>query len=294
MDELTAKGYMRESMYPCAVPMLLIPKKDGSWGMSVDFRAVHNITVKYHHPVPRLDDRLDELHGACLFSSEYGLYKWLIIPLELTDAHGTLMRLMNHILRAFIGSFRVVHFDGILVYSKSLDEHIYHLHSVFDVVDRKESLSANIKRCTFCMERVVFLGYVASAKGIEVSEETVKAIKEWPTPKSITQVRNFHGLARQFGKDFNTVAAPLTEVVNKSIGFKWGDEQENKCSIIKENLSSGPLLALTNFTKVFCDVSGIGIGAILLQGKRPIARSSDKLNGAMDLLGEYKQGLCYI
>ena len=104
------------------------------------------------------------------------------------------MRLMSHALYAFISRFVVVYFDDILVYSKNLDEHIEHWHCVLAVL-RKEKLYANLKKCSFCMDKVVFLGYVVSAKGIEVDEEKVKAIKEWPTPKSIIEVRSFHVLA---------------------------------------------------------------------------------------------------
>ena len=88
----------------------------------------------------------------------------------------------------------MVYFDDILVYNKKLDKHINHLHCVLAIL-RKEKLYANLKKCSFCMDKVVFLVYVVSAKGIEVDEEKVKAIKEWPTPKSITEVRSFHGLA---------------------------------------------------------------------------------------------------
>uniref|UniRef100_A0A2N9I1S8 CCHC-type domain-containing protein n=1 Tax=Fagus sylvatica TaxID=28930 RepID=A0A2N9I1S8_FAGSY len=114
--------------------------------------------------------------------------------------------------------FVVVYFDDILVYSKSLDEHIEHLHCVLPVL-RKEKLYANLKTCSFCLDKVVFLGYLVSGKGLAVDEEKVKAIKEWPTPKSITEVRSFHGLAsfyRRFVKDFSTLAAPLTEVIKKN------------------------------------------------------------------------------
>ena len=106
----------------------------------------------------------------------------------------------------------MVYFDDILVYSKNLNEHIEHLHCVLAVL-RKEKLYANLKKCSFCLDKVVFLGYVVSAKGIAVDEEKEKAIKEWPTPKSITEVRSFHGLAsfyRRFVKDFSTLAALLT------------------------------------------------------------------------------------
>ena len=115
-------------------------------------------------------------------------------PFGLIDAPSTFRRLMNHALHVFIGRFVVVYFDDILVYCKNLDKHIDHLHYVLTVL-RKEKLYANLKKCSFCMDKVVFLGYVVSVKGIEVDEENVKTIKEWPTPKSITEVRSFHGLA---------------------------------------------------------------------------------------------------
>jgi hypothetical protein len=310
VEELLAKGHVRESMSPCAVPVLLVPKKDGTWRMCVDCRAINNITVKYRHPIPRLDDMLDELHASCIFTkidlksgyhqirmkegdewktafkTKYGLYEWLVMPFGLTNAPNTFMRLMNHALRAFLGRFIVVYFDDILVYSKSLDEHIDHLHCVLTVL-KKEKLYANLKKCSFCLDKVVFLGFVVGAKGIAVDEKKVKAIKKWPTPKSITEVRSFHGLAsfyRRFVKDFSTLAAPLTEIVKKSVGFKWGSEQDRAFIEIKERLCDAPLLALPDFSKTFeieCDASGIGIGAVLMQEKRPIAYFSEKLNGTV-------------
>ena len=299
VDELMEKGYIRESMSPCAVPVLLVPKKDGTWRMCVDCRAINNITVKYRHPIPRLDDMLDELHGSCIFSTidlksgyhqirmkegdewktafktKYGLYEWLVMPFGLTNAPSTFMRLMNHVLRAFIGKFVVVYFDDILINSKNLTEHFDHLRSVLSVL-RSEKLYANLKKCSFCMEKIVFLGYVVTAQGIEMDEEKVKAIREWPTPKSVSEVRSFHGLAsfyRRFVKDFSTIAAPLNEVVKKSVGFKWGEEQEMAFVLLKDKLCSAPVLALPDFTKAFeieCDASGMGIGAVLIQDRRPI------------------------
>ncbi|KAG7536840.1 Ferric reductase NAD binding domain [Arabidopsis suecica] len=309
VGELLEKGHIRESMSPCAVPVLLVPKKDGSWRMCVDCRAINNITVKYRHPIPRLDDMLDELHGSSVFSkidlksgyhqirmkegdewktafkTKHGLYEWLVMPFGLTNAPSTFMRLMNHVLRSFIGVFVVVYFDDILVYSKTLDEHVEHLRKVLNVL-RKERLFGNFKKCSFCSNDVVFLGFVVSSQGIQVDESKIKAIQDWPSPKTVGEVRSFHGLAgfyRRFVRDFSTIAAPLTEVIKKDVGFQWEQAQEDAFQLLKHKLTHAPLLVLPDFMKTFeieCDASGVGIGAVLMQEKKPIAFFSEKLGGA--------------
>ncbi|XP_057990624.1 uncharacterized protein LOC131173000 [Hevea brasiliensis] len=207
------------------------------------------------------------------------------MPFGLSNAPSTFMRLMNHVLRAFIGQFVVVYFDDILVYSKNIDDYLHHLKLVFDVL-RKEKLYANVKKCSFCLERIVFLGFVVSSKGVEVDDEKVKAIRDWPTPKNASEVRSFHGLAsfyRRFVPNFSTLAAPLNEHVKKNVTFVWGKEHEHAFAMLKEKLCSAPLLILPNFDKTFeieCDASGVGIGAVLMQEKRPIAYFSEKLHGA--------------
>jgi hypothetical protein len=188
-------------------------------------------------------------------------------------------------LRAFIGRFVVVYFDDIVIYSKNLEKHVMHLKYVLEIL-RKERLFANLKKCTFCTDNLVFLGFVVSKRGIEVDEEKVNAIQEWPTPTTISQVRSFHGLAnfyRWFVRDFSSLAAPLTKVIKKNVSFKWGKEQEKAFNLIKEKLTNAPLLVLPNFAKTFeieCDASGIGVRAVLMQEKRPIAYFSEKLNRA--------------
>lgn len=219
------------------------------------------------------------------FKTKQGLYEWLVMPFGLSNAPSTFMRLMNHVLRPFINKFVVIYFDDILVYRQSLEEHLVHLEEVLCTL-RKEGLYANLKKCIFGANELVFLGFVVSQQGLKVDNEKIKAIEEWPTPTSISQIRSFHGLAsfyRRFVKDFSTVATPLTAVIKKNRGFQWGVNQEKTFQELKHRLTHAPLLALPDFHKTFeveCDASGVGIGAVLTQEGKLVAYFSEKLSGA--------------
>lgn len=125
-----------------------------------------------------------------------------------------------------------------------------------------------------------------SSRGLHVDNEKIKAVQDWPTPTSISQVRSFHGLTsfnRHFVKDFSSVAAPLTSVIKKNVGFIWEEAHEKAFQALKEILTHAPVLVLPDFNNTFeveCDASGIGIGTVLTQGGRPLAYFSEKLNAA--------------
>jgi hypothetical protein len=226
--------HFRKDRFPEKRRSKLLPRGDGPFQVveciNDNAYKLDLLTVKYRHPIPCLDDMLDELHGSCIFSkidlksgyhqirikegdewktafkTKYGLYEWLVMPFGLTNAPSTFMRLMNHVLRAFIGRFVVVYFDDILIYSKNLDGHVVHVKSVLDVL-RKERLFANLKKCTFYTDKLVFLGFVVSAQGIQVDEEKVRAIQDWPSPTSVGNVRSFHGLASFYRRFVKTSVA---------------------------------------------------------------------------------------
>jgi hypothetical protein len=256
-------------------------------GACVECRAINNIAIRYHFPIPRLDDMLDELSGSIIFTkidlwsgyhqirmklgdewktafkTKFGLYEWLVLPFGLTNASNSFMRLMNEVLHSFIGKYVVVYFDDILIYSKSLDEHIEHLRAVFGAL-HEAHLLANLEKCTFCTDRVAFLGYVVTPQGIEVDEAKIKAIKSWPIPATLTQLQSFLGLAgfyRRFMRDFSTIDVPLNDLTNKGVLFYWGAAQKHSFNTLIEKLTHAPLLQLPDFGKTFeleCDASGIG------------------------------------
>uniref|UniRef100_A0A2N9F7T1 RNA-directed DNA polymerase n=1 Tax=Fagus sylvatica TaxID=28930 RepID=A0A2N9F7T1_FAGSY len=308
VSELLHKGYIKHSISPCSVPALLTPKKDGSWRMCVDSRAINKITIKYRFPIPRLDDMLDCLTGAKVFSkldlrsgyhqirvrpgdewktafkTPHGLFEWLVMPFGLTNAPSTFMRVMTQMLQPVLGNCAVVYFDDILVYSKTLPEHVGHLKRVFELL-REYKFYANTKKCSFATSQVGFLGYVVSAEGIKMDPSKVQAILEWPVPKTVAEVRSFHGLAtfyRRFIKDFSSIAAPLTDCL-KHQSLQWTSQADSSFAALKTALTTAPILQVPDFEKVFeldTDASIIGIGGVLSQAGKPIAFFSEKLNGA--------------
>ena len=115
------------------------------------------------------------------------------MPFGLTNVPRTFIWLMNEVLKKFLGKFVIVYLDDLLIFSKTLDEHLLHIHSFLERL-REEKLLINLKKCTFDKKELVYLGFVVSSKGLKMDLEKVKAILEWPTPRSSTEVRSFHGL----------------------------------------------------------------------------------------------------
>ena len=118
---------------------------------------------------------------------------------------------------------------------------------------RDAHLFGNLGKCTFCTDRVSFLGYVVTPQGIEVDKAKIEAIESWPQPKTVTQVRSFLGLAgfyRRFVRDFSTIATLLNELTKKDVPFVWGTAQDEAFTVLKDKLTHAPLLQLPDFNKI--------------------------------------------
>lgn len=169
------------------------------------------------------------------------------MPFGLSNAPSTFMRLMNEILKEFIGKFVIVYLDDILVYSQTKEEHLRHLRYVLEKL-QEEKLLVNVKKCSFMKLELVYLGFVISKDGLKMDPKKVEAIVNWLSPKNIFEVRSFHGLAsfyRKFIRNFSGICAPIIDTIKKDRQpFYWTAEAERSFQLLKKKITEKPVLKL--------------------------------------------------
>ncbi|GKA45399.1 putative reverse transcriptase domain-containing protein [Tanacetum coccineum] len=284
LQELSDKGFIRPSSSPWGAPVLFVKKKDGSFRMCIDYRELNKLTVKNRYPLPRIDDLFDQLQGSSIYSkidlrsgyhqlrvreqdvpktafrTRYGHYEFQVMPFGLTNAPAVFMDLMNRVCKPYLDKFVIVFIDDILIYSKDEREHEEHLKAILELL-KKEKLYAKFSKCEFWIPKVQFLGHVIDSRGIHVDPAKIESIKDWASPKTPTEIRQFLGLAgyyRRFIEGFSKIAKSMTKLTQKGIKFDWGEKEENAFQLIKQKLCSAPILALpegeARHSGIACDV----------------------------------------
>ena len=261
-------GILRPSVSPYGSMVMVVPKKDGTPRIVIDYRAVNEVTVKNKYPLPLSDELFDRTAGARYFSSidlrngfhqiairpedraktafrtRFGSYEYTVLPMGLCNAPGTFMQLMNTLFRDLLDISVLCFLDDILVYSKTEEEHIQHLREVLTRL-RKSELYGKLSKCSFLQSEVSFLGHRIGAAGLRVSPDKVGAIQRWPIPRSVRDVRSFLGLAnfyRRFVRDYSKLAMPLTELTKDAIPWQWNIEQQQSFDALKAALCEPPVL----------------------------------------------------
>ncbi len=253
VDELLQEGVIQESHTQWNLPLFLVPKKDGSYRPINDFRKANALTIPDHYPLPVLSEllpsigkdnilftSLDLLSGfwqipldkefreITAFCTPAGHYGWLRLPMGLRNAPLTFQRMVNTLFAGVIGNGLFVSLDDLIVVSKDLDSHLEKLSLVFQNLTQA-GLKVKLTRYEFLKLRIEFLGHLVDGDGIHTVDSKITAVKNFPTPKSVENVRSFLGLAgfyRAFVKHLASIASPLTHLLKKDVPFLWNDAQQ--------------------------------------------------------------------
>jgi hypothetical protein len=244
---------------------------NASWFTSLDLRAgFHQIRLKPGEEY------------KTTFQTHCGQYEFKVMAFGLTGAPGSFQDAMNTTLQPCLRIFVLVFFDDILIYSKTLEDHIQHIRVVFELL-QKDQWKVKFSKCKFAQRQISYLGYVISDQGVSTDPIKISVVVQWPTPSSAKELRSFLGLAgyyRKFVKNFGVISKPLTELLKKNVVFVWTSVHDKSFSALKKSLISAPVLALPDFSKPFyieTDASGTGIGAVLMQGGHLLAYISKAL-----------------
>nr|GEY28346.1 hypothetical protein [Tanacetum cinerariifolium] len=209
-----------------------------------------------------------------------------VMPFGLTNAPAVFMDLMNRVCKPYLDKFVIVFIDDILSYLKNGKEHKEHLKAILELL-KKEKLYAKFSKCEFWIPKAQFLKNVIDSRGIHVDPAKIESIKDWASPKTPTEIRQFLGLAgyyRRFIEGFSKIAKSMTKLTKKGIKFDWGEKEESAFQLIKQKLCSAPILALPEGSEdfvVYCDASHKVLGAVLMQREKVIAYASRKLKANM-------------
>lgn len=306
-------GVIRESTSPWASPMVFVRKKDGTTRPCVDYRKLNDVTRRDAYPLPRVDDCLDCLSGAKIFSTldlqsgywqievkekdrpktafvtRSGLYEYITMPFGLCNAPSTFERCMELVLKGLQWKTLLIYLDDVIILSSTFQEHIQRLDEVLQRLGNA-GLKLKPSKCELFREEVLFLGHIITQDGVKPDPSKVSAVQNWPILKNVTDVRSFLGLCsyyRRFIAKFSTIAAPLNRLLEAGQTFEWTPDCQAAFENLKAALTGDEVMSYPSDDGLFIidtDASDTGIGATLSQlqwcdrtkreEERPIAYAS--------------------
>ncbi|GBG77836.1 hypothetical protein CBR_g25766 [Chara braunii] len=294
LDDLLEKGWIRPRSSSYGALVLFVRKKNKDLQLCIDYRKFNAQTVKNADPLPRIDDLLEQLGGAKFFSkldlksgyheleirqedrykttfkTRYGHFEWLVMPFGLTNAPTTFQAAMTMEFRHMLDRFVLIYLDDILVYSRSLDEHVEHLRTVLERL-RQAKYKANRDKCEFARQELEYLGHYVTPQGIRPFVDKIEVIRVWPEPTNTTDVRSFMGLVgyyHRFITGYSRIAAPMTRLQSPKVSFVFDDDARRSFQALKTAMLMALVRSIydpTLPTGVTTDASGYGIGAVLEQ-----------------------------
>ena len=310
--EMERNGIIEPSTSEWASPIVLVPKKDGSLRLCVDYRRLNSVSETDAYPMPRIDDMIDRLGGArylstldlsrgywqvpveqnsrslTAFTTPFGLYQFAVMPFGLQGAPATFQRMMDSLLKG-VRDYAEAYLDDLVIFSNTWEEHCKHLRTILQRL-RSAGLTAKPSKCQLGMRQCVYLGHQVGNGIIRPEKEKLEAVLQFERPVTKKDVRSFLGLTgyyRKFVPNYSTVALPLTDCTKKAAPSKvnWTDACETAFVELKRRLTSPPVLKSPDLSRPFIlqtDASERGIGAVLSQtttkgDEHPIAYYSRKL-----------------
>ena len=307
------RGWIRPSTSAFGAPVVFAKKADGTLRFCLDYRALNNITIKNRYPLPKIDELLDQLHGARFFTSldlssayhqipmapddihktafrtRYGHYEFTVMPFGLTNAPATCQAVMNDVLRPYLDKFTSIYLDDCMIWSATEEEHLNHIRLVLEAF-AKHNLHLKLSKCSFASTNTKFLGFIVSRDGIAMDPAKIAAVVNWHPPTSTTEVRRFLGFCnfyRRFVRNYSTIAAPLTALTSALKPFPptLPPDALDAFTSLKTALTTAPLLSIpltgpSATFELYTDASRVGIGAVLEQSKHPVCFESRKLTPA--------------
>jgi len=315
LDENLKSGRIRPSKSPMASPVFFVKKKDGSLRFVQDYRKLNGMTVRNRYPLPLIPDIMNRVQGAkyftkldvrwgynniriregdewkAAFRTNRGSYEPLVMFFGLCNSPATFQTMMNDIFKELIDEgLVVVYMDDILIFAKTKEELEKATCRVMQIL-KDNKLYLKKEKCVFEAEKIEFLGLVISENRVEMDPIKVDGVRDWPAPKTVKQLQSFLGFInfyRRFIEGFAKIARPLNDLTKKNIQWNWEEKHQNAFNMLKDLVTSSPILIQPDVTRPFrleTDASDYAVGAVLSQlcedeKWRPVGYISKSLNEA--------------